>query len=173
MNNNIIKNVAAPLTYQDVATKNCVAINAAAACVVFDDIKLNIGIDLVRSLGCNDLTVCKKFTLLLGSDTNMLTYSIPNSELPVPIKIKSDAGFTILIDELPICSFGRDDIFFSRPIDMDQHSITNVKSPVDRLDAVNNAYADRIKYKTATINIPDTVKTDHTLHISPCERFCQ
>ena len=50
---------------------------------------------------------------------------------------------------------------------MDQHSIKNVKSPVDRLDAVNKAYADRIKYKTATFNIPNTVMTDHTLFTFP------
>ena len=71
------------------------------------DIKLSVGSDLVRSLGCNDLGTGKKFTLLLGTDTNMLTYSVPNSGLPVPIKIKTDVGFAILIDELPICVFGQ------------------------------------------------------------------
>ena len=147
MNNNIIKIVADPLTYQDVATKNCVDTNAAAVGVVFGDIKLNIGFDLVRSLGCNDLTAGKKFTLLLGSDTNMLTYSIPNSGIPVPIKIKTDVGFAILINELPICVFGRCEILCSRPIDMDQHSLKNVMSPVNKFGAVNKAYADRIKYK--------------------------
>ena len=40
---------------------------------------------------------------------------------------------------------------------MDQHSITNVKNPIDRLDAVNDVYADRIKYKTPSGNIPNTV----------------
>ena len=49
----------------------------------------------------------------------------------------------------------------SQPIDMDQHSIKNVKNPIDRLDAVNKAYADRIKYKTASGNIPNTVLRDH------------
>ena len=61
------------------------------------DIKLSVGSDLIRSLGCNDLSAGKKFTLLLGTDTNMLTYSIPNSGLPVPIKIKTDVGVAILI----------------------------------------------------------------------------
>ena len=44
------------------------------------DIKLNVCSDLVWSLGCNDLIAGKKFTLLLGSDTNMLSflYSIPD-----------------------------------------------------------------------------------------------
>ena len=92
------------------------------------DIKLSVGSNLVRSLGCNDLSADKKFALLLGLDTNMLTYSVPNSGLPVPIKIKTDVGFAILIDELPIGVFGRDEIFCSRPIDMDQHSIKNVKN---------------------------------------------
>ena len=88
------------------------------------DIKLNVGSGLVRSLGCNDLTAGKKFTLLLRTDTNMLTYFVPNSGLPVPIKIKTDVGFAILINELPICVFGQDEILCSRTIYMDQHSIT-------------------------------------------------
>ena len=72
------------------------------------DIKLSVGSDLIRSLGCNDLSAGKKFILLLESDTNMLTYSVPNSGLSVPIKIKTEVGFAILIAELPICVFGRD-----------------------------------------------------------------
>ena len=50
---------------------------------------------------------------------------------------------------------------------MDQHSITNVKNPIDRLDAVNKAYADRIKYKTPSGNIPNIVLTDHILFTFP------
>ena len=53
---------------------------------------------------------------------------------------------------------------------MDQHSIKNVMSPVYKLDAVNKAYADRIKYKTATSNISNTVMTDHTLFTFPAEK---
>ena len=149
---NITKNVSDPLSNHDVASKNYVDTNAftTAGGVVSGDIKLNVGSDLARSLECNDLTAGKKFTLQLGTDTNMPTYSIPNSGLPVPIKIKTDVGFAILIDELPICVFGRDETFCSRLVDMEQHSIKNVKSPVDRVHAVNKAYADRIKYKTAT-----------------------
>ena len=101
------------------------------------DIKLNVGSDLVRTLACNDLSAGKKFTLLLWTDTNKPTYAVPNSGLPVPIKIKTNVGFAILIDELPICVFGRDEILCSRPIDMDRLSIKNVKNQADRLDAVN------------------------------------
>ena len=135
------------MSNQDVATKNYVDTHAftTASGVVSGDIKLSVGSDLVSSLGCNDLSAGKKFALLLGSDINMLTYSVPNSGLPVPIKIKTDIGFAILIDELPICVFDRDEILCSQPIDMNQHSIKNVKNPIDRLDAVNKAYADRIK----------------------------
>ena len=46
---------------------------------------------------------------------------------------------------------------------MNQHLIKNVKSPVNKFDAVNKAYVDRMKYKTATGTIPNTVRTDHTL----------
>ena len=46
---------------------------------------------------------------------------------------------------------------------MDQHSIKNVKNPVERFDAVNTAYVDRVNYKSFTGIIPNTVLTDHTL----------
>ena len=43
-----------------------------------------------------------------------------------------------------------------------------MKNPANRLDAVNKAYADRIKYKTAIFcNIPNTVMTDHILFTFP------
>ena len=102
MNSNIIKNVTDSLSNQYVATKNYVDTNAftTAGGVVSGDIKFNVGSDLARNLGCNDLTTGKKFTLLLGTDTNMLSYSLPDSGLPVPVKIKTDECFTILINQL-------------------------------------------------------------------------
>ena len=84
MNSNIVKNVSDAVSNQDVATKNYVETHAFATAggVVSGDIKLNAGSDLVRSLGCDDLSAGKKFTLLLGSNKNMLSYSVPNSGLP-------------------------------------------------------------------------------------------
>ena len=49
------------------------------------------------------------------------------------------------------------------PIDVDDHLINNVKNPVNKLDAVNKAYADCIKYKTTTGMIPNIAMTDHVL----------
>ena len=53
---------------------------------------------------------------------------------------------------------------------MNQHSIKNVKSPINKFDAVNKAYTDRIKYKSATGTIPNTVRTDHTLFTFPATK---
>ena len=45
-----------------------------------------------------------------------------------------------------------------------------MKNPADRLDVVNNAHADRIKYKIATGDIPNTVMTDHTSFTFPAAK---
>ena len=79
MNSNISKNVADPLSNRDVASKNYEDANAITVGVVSGDIKLNVGSDLIRCLRCNDLTTGKKVTLLLGSNTNVLSYSLPDS----------------------------------------------------------------------------------------------
>ena len=157
------------LSNEDVVSKNYVDTNAFATAsgVVSGDIKLNVGSDLVRSLRCNSLTTGKKFTLLLGTDTYMISYSLPHSQLKIRIKIKIDGGFIILINQLPICDFGQDVILCNQPIEMNLHLIKNEMSSVNKFEAVNKAYADRIKYKTAISNIPITVMTDHTLFTFP------
>ena len=110
MNSNIVLNVSDFLSNQDVATKNYVDTNSftTAGGVVSCDIKLNIGSDLIRSLGCNYVTTDKKFTLLLRTEVNMLSYSFPYSGLSVPLKIKTVGDFSILINQLPICDFSED-----------------------------------------------------------------
>ena len=53
---------------------------------------------------------------------------------------------------------------------MNLHLIKNVKSPVNRFDAVSKAYDDRIKYKTAIGNIPNIVMADHTFFTFPAAK---
>ena len=101
----------------------------------------------------------------MGSDQNTLLNTRLNSG--VPIKLDTTGGFVISIRSHPICGYSQDLILCSQPIDMSQHSIKNVKSSVNKLDAVNKAYADRIKYESATGSIPNTVWTEHTLFTFP------
>ena len=86
------------------------------------------------------------------------------------VKIKTDGDFGILINQLAICDFGQDVILCCQPIDMNLHLNKNVTSLVNKFDAVNKAFADRIKYKTAIGNIPNTVMTDHTLFTFPAAK---
>ena len=60
----------------------------------------------------------------------------------------------MLINQHPICDFGQDVISYSQHIDMDQHSMKNVLSPVNKFDALNKAYADRINIKQLVVIFP-------------------
>ena len=172
LNSNIIKNISDPVLNQDVATKNYVDTNAftRAGGTVFGSILLNVSSNnLTVFLGRLSLDIGKEFLLLLGSDQNTLSYTRLNSG--VPVKLDTTEGFVISIRSHPICGFSQDLILCSQPIDMCQHSIKNVKSPVNKLDAGNKAYADRIKYKSAAGTIPNSVRTDHTLFHFPLRKI--
>ena len=69
LNTNIVKNVADPLSNQDVVTKIIYTHTHAfsiAGGVVSGDVVLSIDFDLVRILGCDNLSASKKFILMLG-----------------------------------------------------------------------------------------------------------
>ena len=51
------------------------------------------------------------------------------------------------------------------------HRYEQTFNPVNELDADNKAYVDRIKYKSATGTIPNTVRTDHTLFTFPDKKI--
>ena len=53
---------------------------------------------------------------------------------------------------------------------MNLNLIKSLKSPVNKFDAVDKAYANRVKYKTAIVNIPNTVMIDHTLFTIPAAK---
>ena len=84
--------------------------------------------------------------------------------------MKTDVRFAVSIDDLPIWDFGQNVISCTQPINMDLHLIRNVKSPVNKLDAVNKAYVDRIKYKLTTGIIPNIGMTVHILFTFPAAK---
>ena len=128
-------------------------------------ILINVDSGPTGFLGCLNLDKGKEFILLLGTSRNTIKYSRPkpDSVVPASVKLNTSEVIVILINSHSICGFSQDLILCSQPIDMNQHSIKNVKSPVNKLDAVNKAYVDRLKYKSATGTIPNTVRTDYTL----------
>ena len=67
---------------------------STAGGVVSGDVVLRIGSDLVRIIGCDNLSADKKFILMLGSYSNMLTYSIPTPFVLTPIELKTDVGLS-------------------------------------------------------------------------------
>ena len=91
--------MADPLSNQDVVTKNYIQKRAfsTAGVVVSGDVVLRIDSDLVRILGCDNLSAGKNLIIMLGSYSNMLTYSITKPFVLTRIELKTDAGFVILI----------------------------------------------------------------------------
>ena len=96
MNSNIIKNVADPLSNQDVSTMNYVDTNAftTAGGIVSGDVVLRIDSDMVRILGGDNLSAGKKVILMPGSYSNMPTYSIPKPFVLTLIELKTDADLS-------------------------------------------------------------------------------
>ena len=162
------------MSNQDVATKNYVDKNAFTTTggTVPGVILIKVDSGQTGFLGCFNLDIGKEFIRLLGTSRNMIEYfrPKPDSVVPAPVKLNTSEGFVIMINSHPICGFSQNLIQCSQPIDMNQHSIKNIKSTVNKLDAVNKAYVDRIKYKSVTATIHNTVRTDHTLFTFPATK---
>ena len=70
--------------------------------VMTGNLKLNItgSADLVRSLGCSDLTAGKSFQLLLGNIENQLEFSLPHASVtkptvPTPVTLQTSVGLLV------------------------------------------------------------------------------
>jgi len=137
MNNNKICNVLSPVNSQDVATKKYVDDSKDLS---VGDLRLNVGEDTVRLLGCTDLTPGKGFILSLGELQNQIQYCVVTpSKLQTPITMHTTAGFLINANNDPVCQLGGHN---HSDLIMNGNQIRMVRDPSNDQDAATKVYVD-------------------------------
>jgi hypothetical protein len=171
MGNRSIVGVADPVNAQDVSTKNYVDTKDALKVSKTGDtmtgnLTLNVGSDLLRTLGCSDLSGSKGFAILLGSLTNQL-----QCQLNTPVTLQTTDGFLCRCAGNDVIRFGRSstdsrtDAY--QDIVMNQHYITDLHDPTNDKDAANKIYADALSYMTAyPIMTANTTTVDGLTYIA-------
>ena len=114
---------------------------AKAGDTMTGDLKLNVGADLLRTLGCMDLSGSKGFSILLGSIMNQI-----QCQLNTPITLQTTNGFLCKSGGNDVIRFGksstdnRTDVY--QDIVMNQHFIADLCDPASAQDAATKNYVD-------------------------------
>ncbi|EDO33835.1 predicted protein [Nematostella vectensis] len=148
-----IVGVANPTNVQDAATKNYVDNSDATKVAKTGDtmtgnLSLNVGADLLRTLGCSDLSGSKGFAILLGSLMNQI-----QCQLNTPITLQTTDGFLCRSAGNDVIRFGLSNVDnrvgVFQDIMMNQHYIADLHDPNSAQDAATKIYVDAMGYMTA------------------------
>ena len=121
--------------------------------IMTGDLSLKVGSSLLRTLGCNDLSESKGFTILLGSDTNQL-----QCQLNTPVTLQTTDGFLCRYGGHDVMRFGinSDDrrMHAHSDIVMNGNFIGKLRNPNSAQDAATKNYADNLTKKCHSGYIP-------------------
>ena len=114
------------------------------------DLRLNVGGDAGRLLGCTDLTFGKGFSLALGNLQNQLQFAVvAPPQAQIPVTMETTHGFLVRSDGQDVCQLGNNAappmIIIHKNIAMNSHFIKYLPNPIDGQDAATKSYVDNRK----------------------------
>ena len=137
---------------QNAATKNYVDTQdnlrvLKAGDTMSGDLRMSIGSDTVRLLGCVDLSEGKGFSLPLGNFQNQLQFAvIPPPQTQTPVTMHTTHGFLVMKNNEPVCQLGDpgpdNQVIVHRRIAMNNNLIKFLRDPVDPQDAATKGFVD-------------------------------
>lgn len=162
--------VADPINAQDAATKNYTdnanSLKVAkAGDTMTGNLSLNVGTDLLRTLGCSDLSASKGFSVLLGSVMNQI-----QCQLNQPITLQTTDGFLCRSAGNDVIRFGkssvdnRTDVY--QDIVMNQKFIVDLHDPNNAQDAATKAYVDTLLMTASPTMTSNTTVVDGLTYIT-------
>jgi len=114
------------------------------------DLRLNVGTDAVRLVGCTDLSSGKGFSLALGNIQNQPQFAVvapPQTQIPVTMEPTRE--FLVRSAGQDVCQLGNTDappiIIIHKNIVMNGHRIVYLSEPSNSQDAATKNYVDSHK----------------------------
>ena len=117
------------------------------------NLSLSVGADLLRTLGCSDLSGSKEFSVLLGNVQNQI-----QCQLNQPVAIQATDGVVFRQGSSNIIRFGRavgdlrTDVY--QDIVMNQKFIADLRDPASAQDAATKVYVDNSTKKCYSGYVP-------------------
>ncbi len=150
-----VGNLQDPTDPQNAATKNYVDTRddlrvLKAGDTMSGDLRMSIGSDTVRLLGCDDLTAGRGFSLPLGNLQNQLQFAvIPPPQNQTPVTMQTTHGFLVQINNELVCQLGDpgpdNQVILHRRIAMNNNLIKFLQDLAEPQDAATKNYVDSRK----------------------------